>query len=156
MKVTPFALVVAVFLMIGVSGVSAASQNSFSAASSNVQSAFVAVQTAGRDGGNITSLVAQLNGALVLIRKAAAENASNPVQASADLQSALSIAQGVQSSAPAVAQMGRASRQMTVLISTETAYAIIFSAVLIYIFGDRIYHRLWLRMYRGHVVKKVG
>ena len=26
----------------------------------------------------------------------------------------------------------------------------------IYIYGERLYHRLWLRVYSGHVVKKVG
>ena len=149
--------IVAISLLVMVSpAASAAGNASFNGASSAVQSAFVAVQTAGKDGGNITSLVAQLNGALALIQKASVENSTNPAQASADLQSALSIAQGAQSSAPGVAQQGISSRQFQFEISIVSAVVIIGIAVALYIYGDRLYRRLWLRIYGGHVVRKVG
>jgi len=138
------------------SGVSAASQTSFNSASSAVQNAFVAVQTAGRDGGNVTSLVAQLNGALALVQRATTENSSNPVRASADLQSAIGIAQGVQSSAATVAQQGLSARQLQLELSVASAVVIVGIAIALYFYGDRIYRRLWLRMYGSYVVKKAG
>jgi len=82
----------------------AASPASFNGASSAVQKAFVAVQGAGKDGGNVTSLVAELNGALALVQRASSENSTNPTQASSDLNSALAIVQVVQASAAKVAQ----------------------------------------------------
>ena len=135
---------------------SAAGGASFSGASSAVQGAFVAVQTAGKDGGNITSLVAQLNGALALIQKASGENSSNPAQATADLQSAMGIAQAVQASAAGVDQQGNAARQLQLEISIAAAVVIVGIAVALYVYGDRIYRRLWLRIYANHLVKKAG
>lgn len=156
MKVVLLAVIVALFLVAGSPGVSAASQSSFSGASSAVQGAFVAVQTAGNDGGNITSLLSQLNAALVLVQKASMENSSNPAQATADLQSALTIAQQVQSSAPGVAQQGVSARHLQIEFSVISAVVILDIAVALYFYGDRIYRRLWLRIYGSHVVKKVG
>ena len=124
--------------MLGAQATSAASQTSFNGASTAIQGAFVAVQTAGRDGGNTTSLVVQLNNALALVQRAKLENASKPSQASADLQSALSIAQGVQSSAATVGQQGVSARQSQVDVSIASAVAIIGVALALYIFGERI------------------
>jgi len=149
-------VVIAVLLMIGASGTSAATQATFNGASSAVQSAFLAVQAAGRDGGNVTSLVAQLNGALALVQKASAENASNPALASSDLQSAMGIAQGVHASAATVAQQGTSSRQLQLEVSVSSAVVIVGIAIALYVYGDRIYRRLWLRVYEGHVVRKSG
>ena len=156
MKVALLALVIVLFLAMGSSGVFAANQASFNSASSGVQNAFVAVQTAGKDGGNVTSLVTQLNGALALLQKASTENSSKPAQASTDLQSALTIAQGVQSAAAAVAQQGMSSRQLQLDLSVASAVVIVVIAIALYFYGDRIYHRLWLRMYSGYVVKEAG
>ena len=156
MKVALLLAIVVLFLEVGSPLASAASQPSFIGASSAVQSAFVAVQAAGKDGGNITSLVAQLNGALALVQKAVLENSSNPAQASADLQSASNIAQGVQSTAAGVAQQGISTRQLQFEVSIASAVVIVVIAVALYVYGDRIYRRLWFRMYRGQVVKKVG
>jgi hypothetical protein len=156
LKVALLAVIVALFLVAESPGVSAANQSSFSGASSAVQSAFVAVQVAGNDGGNVTSLLSQLNAALALVQKASAENSSDPAQASADLQSALTIAQQVQSSAPKVAQQGVSARHLQIEISVISAVAIIDIAVALYFYGDRIYRRLWLRIYGSHVVRKVG
>ena len=116
----------------------------------------MAVQAAGRDGGNITSLLAQLNAALALVQKASSENSTDPAQASSDLQSAISMAKEVQSAAPTVALQGASARQLQFEISVASAIAIIGVAVALYFFGDRIYRRLWLRVYRGHLVRKAG
>jgi hypothetical protein len=156
LKVAPLAFVIAMLLMLGAPGVSAATQASFNGASSAVQSAFVAVQTAGKDGGNITSLVMQLNGALALVQKATLENSSKPAQASADLRSALNTAQSVQASAATVAQQGTSARQLQFDLSVVSAAVIIGIAVALYVYGDRVYRRLWLWMYRGQMVRKVG
>ena len=155
MKVAVLATIAVVLLMI-LSPEVTVGQASLSGASSAVQTAFVSVQTAGKDGGNITSLVAQLNGALALLQKASAENSSNPAQASADLQSALTIAQQVQSSAAIVAQQGISARHTQIEVSGISATAIVVVAFVLYVYGDTIYRRLWLRIYGSHVVRKVG
>ena len=134
----------------------AASSSSFTGASSAVQQGFTALQAAGKDGGNVSSLVAQLNGALALIQKAESENASNPVQATTDLQAALGMAQGVQASASGVAQNGISARQLQLELSLGSVFVIVAIAVALYTFGDRIYRRLWLRVYADHVVRKNG
>jgi len=156
LKIAVFAVVLILFLVVGSPGVYASSQTTLSGVSSAVQSAFVAVQTAGKDGGNVTSLVSQLNDALALVQKASAENSTKPAQASADLKSALTIAQGVQSAAATVAQQGTSARQLQVELSIGSALVIVGIAVALYVYGERIYRRLWLRTYRSHVVRKVG
>ena len=156
LKSAILAIIAVTFLMAGASGISAASQASFSGATSALQNAFVAVQTAGRDGGNVTSLVVQLNGALAMVQRATTENSTNPAQASTDLQSAIGIAQGVASSSATVAQQGLSARQLQLELSVASAVAIVGVAIALYFYGDRIYHRVWLRMYREQVVKKIG
>jgi len=156
LKVALLSLVVVSLLAIASPAALAADGTSFNGTSSALQSAFVAVQTAGNDGGNITSLVSQLNGALALVQKASAENSTNPAQASADLQSAMNIAQGVQASAAGVAQQGTSARQLQLEVSVVSAVVIVGIAVALYVYGDRIYRRLWLRVYGGHVVRKIG
>ena len=156
MRASLFGILAVTVLLIGGPAVFSSNQESFGGASAAVQDAFVAVQSAGADGGNVTSLVAQLNSALALVQKASAENSSNPGQASADLQSALGIAQGVQASAGSVAQQGMAARQLQLEISIVSAVAIVGIAVALYVYGDRLYHRLWLRIYGDYVVKTVG
>ena len=139
-----------------VSRTQAASQSDFGGAQSVVQSAFSAVQNADRLGGNVTALVAQLNGALSLIQKASAENATNPAQAAKDLANATSVAQKVASAAGPVGQQGSAARQLQFYLSVGSAAVIVAVASLIYIFGDRIYRRLWLRAYGSYEVRKIG
>jgi sensor c-di-GMP phosphodiesterase-like protein len=156
LKIALLVVLAVLLLAVGPPVASAANQASFSKASSSAQSAFTAVQTAGKDGGNITSLLAQLNGALALVQKASSENSSNPAQASTDLQSALTIAQQVQSSAAKVAQQGTSARRFQLFVSLFSAFVIVCVAAGIYIFGDRIYRSLWLRMYRNYAVRKVG
>ena len=156
MKLVLLAVILVAALMVGAPRTSAADQASFNGASSAVQNAFVAVQTAGNDGGNITALVTQLNGALALLQNANTENASNPSQASTDLQSAVSIAQGVQASSASVAQQGISARQFQLGLSIGSAIVIVGLAAALYLYGDRVYRRLWLWMFRGQIVKKIG
>jgi len=134
----------------------AASEASFASAYSSVQSAFVGVHNAEARGGNVTSLVAQLDGALSLIQTASNENSSNPSQAGRDLQNATTIALSVEAAAPSVGQQGATARQAQFALSIGLAAVIVAVASALYVFGDRIYHRLWLRAYGGYLVKKVG
>ena len=134
----------------------AAPSSDFTSASSSIGTAFLAVSRAQQDGGNVTGLVASLNLALGFYARAQGENGSSPAQASVDLQNATAIAQQVALAAPAVGRAGAAARQVQVETSVAAAVAIVAIAVGLYFFGERIYHRLWLRVYSGYVVKKVG
>lgn len=156
LKAAIIALALACLVTFGTPAALAATPASFSGASSAVQQAFVAVKKAGNDGGNVSSLVAELNGALALIQKAESENSSNPAQAGADLQSALAMAQGVQAEAPAVAQQGASARQFQFILSVTVSAVIVGVAVALYVYGDRLYRRVWLRIYGGSVVSRVG
>jgi hypothetical protein len=135
---------------------SAAGPGTFASASSAIASAYLAVNQAHSDGGNVTALVASLNVALGLYATAQAENATRPSLAATDLQNATVIAQTVASEAPAIGTQGLAARQAQEELSLGSAAAIVVIAALVYVFGDRIYRRAWLRVYSGFVVKKVG
>ena len=154
----PFKLIatLAAVMLVASPATMSASQASFNGTSVAVQQAFMAVQSAGRSGGNVTALVAELNTALVLLQKASAENSTDPAQAASVLNSALGIVQGVQASAATVAQQGQAAGQLQFDLSVGSAAVIVAIAVALYVYGDRIYRRLWLQIYGGHVVKKVG
>ena len=88
--------------------------------------------------------------------RAQAENAADPPKASSDLQNATLIAQQVAQEAPAVGQAGTAARQSQEYLSLGSAAAIIVVAALIYVYGDRVYRRIWLRLYSGYTVTKSG
>lgn len=156
MKAGVITLVLMLVILGSVPGTRAVSESSVSSAESTIQGAFVVVQNAESQGGNVTSLVGQLNDALTLVQRALAENSTNPSQATADLQSAIVIAQQVAADAPAVEQSGLASRQAQEYVSIGSAIAVVTVAALIYVYGERIYRRIWLRLYSDHVVKKVG
>jgi hypothetical protein len=134
----------------------AASPSSFSAASTSISTAFVAVSQAQQDGGNVTGLVASLNTALGLYAKAQGENGNNPALALTDLQNATAMAQQVTLAAPAIGQAGLSARQAQEYLSVGSAAGIVAIAALLYVYGERIYHRLWLRLYSGYTVKTVG
>jgi len=156
LKVAKVAVILVFLMFLYVPVSSAASPAPFSTASSAVQQAFLAVQNAEKDGGNVSSLVAQLNGALALIQKASAENSTNPGQAASDLNAAVTISQGVKASAATVGQQGMAGRQFQSELSIGSTIVIVGIAIALYIYGERIYHRLWLRMYGSHVVRGTG
>lgn len=134
----------------------AASPSQFSAVSGSIASAYAAVNAAQARGGNTTSLVASLNTAIALFERAQAENASLPAAAATDLQNATAIAQQVQGSAPAIGAQGASARQVQEYVSVGTAAAIVIIAGALYVYGDRIYRRIWLMVYSGFEVKKLG
>jgi hypothetical protein len=130
----------------------AASTTDFSSATGAIGTAFAATYNAGQSGGNVSQLVLKLNLALSLVQDAKAENATDPSQAAAYLRNATLTAESVVAASGSVAQMGRASRQMTEFISAETACFIVVAAALICIYGDRLYRRLWLFVYKDFLL----
>lgn len=149
-------IVVASVLLSSAAPALSATAPNFASASSSISSAYVAVSRAQSQGGNVTGLVASLNSALALYSKAVQENQTDPAAASADLQSATLTANQVSAAAPGVGQEGAAARLAQEELSVGGAVAIIVLAGVIYLFGDRIYHRAWLRLHSGYMVKKVG
>ncbi len=131
----------------------AVTQTQVSSANSAIQAAFASTLSAEKSGGNVSSLVAQLNSAIQLVQKAEAENATSPALAATDLQNATAIAQSVTAQTPSVAQAGSAARQTTEVTSVGEASAIVFIAALTYIFGGRVYRSAWLRLHRDYVVR---
>lgn len=132
---------------------SAVSSTDYSNASNAINSAFVATYNAEKSGGNVTLLISQLNSALALVQRAQSENSSNPAQASADLQNATRIANLVASEASAVGQQGQSSLTIRNSESVAGAVVIVVFAALAYIYGGRLYRRVWLLLYRNYVVK---
>ena len=149
-------LLVAMALVLFANPALAAAPPVFVGASNSIGTAFIAVDHAQQLGGNVTGLVASLNVALGLYMRAQAENSSDPSRAAADLQNATTIAQEVSLEAPAIGTDGSAARQAQEEVSIGAAVAIIAIGVLLYLYGERIYHRLWLRLYSGYVVKEIG
>ena len=131
----------------------ALTQTEVSSANGEIQSAFVSAYSAEKSGGNVSSLIAELNNAIQLVQKAEAENATSPSQAAADLQNATRDAQRVTAESASVAQMGGAARQITELTSVSAASAVVVVAALTYIFGGRIYRSAWLRLHKYYVVR---
>jgi hypothetical protein len=132
---------------------SAASSSNFSSANSAINSAFAATQNAQQDGGNVSSLVTKLDSAVLLVQKAHSENSTNPSQATLDLQNATSIANLVSSLAIPIAQAGSSATELQYSESIGVAIAIVIIAVLIYIYGGRVYHQIWYRLYKTYVVR---
>ncbi len=123
-------------------------------AANSVNSAFSLVYYAEQNGGDVSALVAKLNAAIFLIQKAEAENATDPDAAIADLSNATTIAQMVSQNSSSVSTNGLMARQLSLYESLGTVAAALGLAALAYLKGDRVYRRLWLYVYRNHVVKK--
>ncbi len=155
----PASLILAILTTLGLSlhflvlPAGAVTQSDLSGANTAIQSAFTATYNAEKSGGNVSSLVNELKTAVQLVQKASAENATNPAQASIDLGNATQLAQRVAAQSLPVAQAGSAARQSLRLRSVGSAAAIVVIAALVYLYGGRVYHRLWLRMYRDYVVR---
>lgn len=127
----------------------------FSTANSSVNRAFSLVYYAEQSGGDPSVLVEKLNIAIFLIQKASAENATNPNGATADLSNATTISQMVSLNSVSVSSNGSMARQLRLYESLGTVVATLGVAALTYLKGDRVYRRLWLYVYRNHVVKKL-
>lgn len=125
-------------------------------AQSQIAQAYAAVRSAQQKGGNVTSLVAQLNSAISLVQQGDSVNATDPARAQSLYAEASAIAQQVLQAAPGVGQAGAAARQLQEALSIGAAGAVVVFAALLYLYGERIYHRFWLWAYSGYTVKKVG
>ena len=123
-------------------------------ANNSVNSAFSSVYNAEQNGGDVSALVEKLNIAVSLIQRAVAENATDPNAATADLSNATTIAQMVSLNSTSVSTSGSMAHQLHLYESLGTVAATLGIAALAYLRGDRVYRRLWLYVYRNHVVKK--
>ena len=101
--------------------------------------AFRAVSTAGEAGGNVTSLVVDLNDAIELL--AEAENTGNASLAEA----AVLHIQSVMEVAPSVAQTGVAAGQMRLLTLGVSLSGLAFAAFVAYKYIPLVFWRLWIR-----------
>jgi hypothetical protein len=144
---------VALGLSSAAQGAAAVTEAQVSNANSAIQGAFASAYKAEKAGGNVSSLDAKLNDAIQLVQTAEGENATNPAQASADLQNATALAQSVAAASPSVSQKGSAARQTTEVTSLGAASAVVVVAALTYVFGGRIYRKAWLRLYKDYVVR---
>jgi hypothetical protein len=123
-------------------------------ANNSVNSAFSSVYNAEQKGGDVSALVEKLNIAVSLIQRAVAENATDPNAATADLSNATTIAQMVSLNSTSVSTSGSTAHQLHLYESLGTVAATLGIAAFAYLRGDRVYRRLWLYIYRNHVVKK--
>ena len=149
-------LVISVILVVILAslGSHASTGQSFTDSNNAVSNAFSSIYYAEQNGGDVSSLVERLNSAISLIQTAKAENATNPSAATNDLSNSTNIAQNVSLSASSVSSSGLAARHLRLYESIGTATATIALATLTYLKGDLVYRRLWLYVYRNHVVKK--
>lgn len=130
------------------------SADPFGTASQSVNNAFSSVYSAEQNGGDVSGLVEKLNTAIFLIQRANAENATDPSAAATDLSNATTIANEVSISAASVSNSGSNSRQTSLYESFGTIVATLAIGVLVYVRGDRVYRRLWFRVYRNYLVRK--
>jgi hypothetical protein len=154
----PRSIIAITLIVLALSAVPAHSQVAtaglFSPANDSVNNAFSSIYYAEQNGGDVSVLVVKLNTAISLIQNARAENNTNPNAANADLSNATTIAQMVSLTSTSVSSSGSMARQLRVYESLGTIAATVCVAALAYLRGDRVYRRLWLYVYRNHVVKE--
>ena len=131
-----------------------ASPGPFSVADDSVKNAFSSIYYAEQNGGEVSFLVERLNLAILLIQKANSENVTDPSAAAADLSNATSIAQRVALNTASVSSSGSVARQLRLYESLGIITATLIAATLAYFKGDRVYRRLWLFVYRRHLVER--
>jgi hypothetical protein len=146
-------VIVALSIVARASPSNALTQDQVSNANEQIQSAFASTYRADQSGGNVTGLVADLNEAILLVAGAEAENSSNPTKAAEDIANATQIAQLVQSDSAQIGGSGAAARQETQIVALIAAAIVIAVASTVYVFGERIFRRVWLRLYRDYVVR---
>ncbi|MHB1907960.1 MAG: hypothetical protein ACYCQJ_03695 [Nitrososphaerales archaeon] len=131
----------------------AASSADFSSANNAIASAFAATSAAEQRGGNVTGLTTMLNEAAILVQKAQSENSTNPNQSTLDLQNATQIANKVSSLAPSVGDSGAFAKEVQTAESIGASIGIVVGAILLYIFGERLYRVFWLYLYRNYTLR---
>jgi len=132
---------------------SAVTPGEVTSANDLIQSGFASAHQAERSGGNVTALVADLNEAIQLVQEAVVQNATDPAGAAADLGNATHLAQAVAAESPSFGRTGLADRQATEETSIGAAVAVVSAASLVYLFGERVYLVVWLRLYKDYVVR---
>jgi hypothetical protein len=119
----------------------------------SINKAFFSVHQAELNGADVSQLVEKLNVAIILFQKAQAENATYPSGAITDLENATSIAHEVGQEAAAISNYPPAG-QLRWYESVYIVLATLAVSALVYLNGDRVYRRLWLLVYRRHLVRK--
>jgi len=117
-----------------------------SGANQAIQQAFASVQIAEKMGGNVTSLVFQLNQAVGLVARGGAT--SNLTEAATLFGEATQIANSVSASAPQVALNGAQATRLAQDTTVGEIVAFIVAGVLVYLYLPRLFWRLWLRSHR--------
>jgi competence protein ComGC len=135
-----------------------ASQSSFQSANSEILSAYAQIYNIEHNGGNASDLVSEINVAISFYNRAVDENSTNPSQAAQDLQNATEIASSVQSQAIPLAEKAESQRTLQTVAEIGGSVVVIIVAVLVYIFGGRIYDWIWLYQRRDYsiLVKRRG
>jgi hypothetical protein len=149
-----FAVLAVLVLALSVAAAPTARAQTSSQVRAQIGEAYVAVLQAEQSGGNVTSMVAQLNSALSLVQQADSINGTDPSQAQALYSQASSIAGQVIQSAPAVASAGAAATSTAETYLAVETVVLAGLAVVAYLYTPRIFWSLWLRVHRGWRVKK--
>ncbi len=134
------------------SSTATAQQSSFQSANSEILSAYAQISSIEHNGGNASNLVSELNVAISLYNKAEIENSTNPSQAAIDVQKATQIASDVHSQAVPLVQKADSQRTLQTSAEIGGSAVVIIVAVLVYIFGGRIYDWIWLYQRRDYVI----
>jgi len=115
--------------------------------------AYVATFKAAQAGGNVEPLVAKLNEALSLIKKA--EAASDPEEAAKLNSEALSILSQVVEEAPKIAAEGEQARLIGNALLAVSIAALLASAYAAYRYGPSLFLKLWVKAKSKYRVKVV-
>ena len=148
-------ILVSAFLLLIIFSTPAPSQGTevtVSSTNASINNAFASVYQAERNGGNVSALVQQLNAAILLVQKAEGENLTSPSLATADLERASHIAEQVSQRSVSVSAAGSESRLSQWYESIVIIIVSVLGSTLAYTQWDSIYRRLWLLVYRKHVV----
>ena len=121
----------------------------------SVHEAFRAIVDAYNAGGNVTSLVSKLNDALDLISRADEVASEDPELAHSLISQANSTLTQILEEAPEVAEEGRRRVFIGRVVLTSSAVAAAVVGVSAYIYGPRLFWRLWVRLRRRHRVRAV-
>jgi len=105
------------------------------------------VQNAQASGGNVSSLVAQLNQAAQLVLDS--RQTRNSTRAGVDLARAASIADNVSALAPGVRAEGIVNTRNDLIATGVELVMLGASCVLVYIYLPRIFWRMWTRAHRN-------
>lgn len=111
---------------------------------SEAATAFAAVSRAEAAGGNVTRLVGDLDRAVRLI----------DAGGEADLVEADALIRGVEAAASSVESGGAQSRTMRYVETGFVLVVLAAAAALVWLYGSRVFWRLWIRTKRGWRVEQ--